>query len=595
VNYATVAGTAALGADVTATSGTLTFLTGETSKTVAVTVVGETLFEANETFTLVLSSPVGATIAAGTGTGTITNDDAAPSLSISSPTVAEGNAGGTVATFTVTLSAASGLPATASYATSPGTASAGTDFTAGSSTVTVPAGSTSAAITVSVAGETLFEADETFSVTLSGPGNATLGVATGVATITNDDAAPAISVNDATVLEGNTGSLNAVFTVALSAVSGLPATATFATGNVSATAGSDYTAVSTLVTIPAGSTSVTVNVPVLGDTAGEANETFAVTLSGVSGAVAGDVAGVGTITDNDQPALSVSDVTLAEGNSGTSAATFTVSLSHATLIPVMVTYATANGTATAGSDYTAVPATLLTFLPGTTSLPVTVNVTGDTATEPNETFLVNLTLPIGATIADSQGVGTITNDEAGPVTVTVTLQVAAGADDVNESGTVLTTDAADGWIGNAAASTTVVAGLRFVNVLIPANAIITAARLETQASSTQWQRMAFQFGIEAAANSAAFSTTARPSQRLLLGPKLNHSSDTQWLANTWYALEDISPLLQAAITQPGWQSGNALSLLLRGSGQPWGRKFVRHYEAGAAVAPRLVVTYQVTP
>ena len=156
------------------------------------------------------------------------------------------------------------------------------------------------------------------------------------------------------------------------------------------------------------------------------------TLSGVSGAAAGDVSGLGTISDNDQPALSISDVTVAEGNSGTSAATFVVSLSQAAFTPVTVTYATANGTATAGSDYTAVAASTLTFPPGTTSAPVTVNVIGDTTTEPNETFMVNLTQPAGATIADGQAVGTITNDEAGPVTVTVTLQVATGADDVNE-------------------------------------------------------------------------------------------------------------------------------------------------------------------
>ena len=152
-----------------------------------------------------------------------------------------------------------------------------------SSTVTVPAGATSAAVTVTVTGDTLFEADETFSVTLSAPGNATLGVATGVATITNDDAAPAISVNDAGVVEGNTGSQNAVFTVSLSAASGLGASATFVTANATATAGSDYTAVSTTVTIPAGATAATVNVPVLGDTLAEATETFTVALSGPVG------------------------------------------------------------------------------------------------------------------------------------------------------------------------------------------------------------------------------------------------------------------------------------------------------------------------
>jgi hypothetical protein len=595
VNYATAAGTAALGSDVTATSGTLTFLTGETTRTVNVDVVGEALFEANETFTVVLGSPTGATIAAGTGTGTITNDDSPPALSISSPTLTEGNTGGTVASFTVTLSAASGLPATADYATSPGTASSGADFTAASNTVTIPAGSTTATILVTVAGDTLFEADETFSVTLSGPGNATLGVAAGVATITNDDVAPAISVNDVTVTEGNTGSVNAVFTVTLSAVSGLPASATFATSDVSATAGSDYTAVSTGVTIPAGSTSVTVNVPVLGDALAEASEVFTVGLSGLSGAAPGDVAGQGTIVDNDQPALSISDVTVAEGNIGTTPAIFTVSLSQPHVVPVTVTYATANGTATAPGDYTAIGATVLTIPAGATSTTLTVSVNGDITTEPNETFLVNLTAPANATITDAQGVGTITNDEAAPVTVTVTVQVAAGADDVNEAAGALTVNAVDGWIGNGASNTTNFAGFRFVNVPIPANATILSARLETQASSTQWQRMSFQFGIEAVANSPAFSAAALPSQRVQLGPKVNHTSNVQWLANTWYQLDDISTILQAAITQPGWQSGNALSLLLRGTSQPFGRKFVRHFEAGAALAPRLVVTYQVTP
>ena len=179
--------------------------------------------------------------------------------------------------------------------------------------------------------------------------------------------------------------------------------------------------------------------------------------------------------------------------------------------------------------------------------------------------------------------------------VTVTLQVAAGGDDVNETNGVLTIAAADGWIGNGDSNTAAFAGLRFVNVPIPANAIITSARLETQAASTQSKRMSFQFGIEAAANSAAFSAASLPSQRPLLGPKLNHSSNTQWLANTWYQLDDISALLQAAITQPGWQTGNALSLLMRGTGPTGSRKFVRNFEAGAAVAPRLVVTYQVLP
>ena len=112
-------------------------------------------------------------------------------------------------------------------------------------------------------------------------------------------------------------------------------------------------------------------------------------------------------------ALSIGDVSVAEGNSGTSTATFTVTLSTAASSAVTVDYATANGTATAGSDYVAASGTL-TFAAGTTTrtLPVTVN--GDTTGEANETFPVNLSAASGATLADAQGTGTIVNDDSVP-------------------------------------------------------------------------------------------------------------------------------------------------------------------------------------
>ncbi len=114
------------------------------------------------------------------------------------------------------------------------------------------------------------------------------------------------------------------------------------------------------------------------------------------------------------PTLSINDVSMAEGNSGTTSFTFTVTLSSASTGTVTVDVATADGTATAPSDYTAVPTTTLTFAPGVTTQTVTVNVNGDTTVEPNETFFVNLSNASGATIADGQGVGTIQNDDAPP-------------------------------------------------------------------------------------------------------------------------------------------------------------------------------------
>ena len=120
-----------------------------------------------------------------------------------------------------------------------------------------------------------------------------------------------------------------------------------------------------------------------------------------------------TITASSLPTLRITDVVKAEGNAGVTPFTFTVTLSPASAGTVTVNYTTANGSALAGSDYTAVPPTVLTYSPGQTSKTVTVNVLGNTVVEPNETFYLNLSNAVGASIADpdSRGVGTIVNDD----------------------------------------------------------------------------------------------------------------------------------------------------------------------------------------
>jgi Calx-beta domain/FG-GAP-like repeat len=110
------------------------------------------------------------------------------------------------------------------------------------------------------------------------------------------------------------------------------------------------------------------------------------------------------------PLISISDVTVTEGNTGTRPATFTVTLSAASTETVTVAYAAGKDTATAGSDYQATSGTL-TFAPGETEKTITVPVNGDRLGEANETFVVNLSSPTNATIADGQGVGTIVDDE----------------------------------------------------------------------------------------------------------------------------------------------------------------------------------------
>ena len=398
-------------ADYVASLGALNFPPGTTSKTISVSIGGDTALEPDETFFVYLSDATNAFIADPQGVGTILSDDSpAPALSINDVAVTEGNSGVTTATFTVSLSAASGQTVSVNYATANGTATSGSDYVAFSGTVTFPPGSATQNVSVTVNGDTTGEPNETFFVNLSSPTNATIADAQGTGTITNDDL-PALSISDLTVPEGDSGTTAATFTVSLSAASAQTVTVNYATANGTATSGSDYLAAAGTVTFPAGSTTQSVSVTINGDAAVEPNETFLVNLSGPTNATIADAQGVGTISNDDSPSLSINDVAAIEGNSGTTTATFTISLSAASSQTVTASYATANGTATSGSDYLATAGTV-TFPAGSTTQSVAVTVNGDVTVEPNETFLVNLSGPTNATIADAQGVGTITNDDS---------------------------------------------------------------------------------------------------------------------------------------------------------------------------------------
>jgi hypothetical protein len=195
-------------------------------------------------------------------------------------------------------------------------------------------------------------------------------------------------------------------------------TVNYATGDTTATAGTDYTAGSGVVTFTAGTTTQTASVAVLGDVLDEPNETFVVNLSSPVNATVGDGQGVGTILDDDTlPTLAINDVTVTERNSGTRNLTFTVTLSAASGQTVAVSYATSDGTAVAGSDYSTRSGTL-TFTPGATTRTFTVPALSDTVPEADETFLVTLSGPTNAALGDGQGVGTIVDND-GTVTVTV--------------------------------------------------------------------------------------------------------------------------------------------------------------------------------
>jgi probable HAF family extracellular repeat protein len=209
-----------------------------------------------------------------------------------------------------------------------------------------------------------------------------------------EEGTPSVSIGDVTITEGNAGTTNAVFTVTLSAPASVPVTVHFATGNGTASAGSDYSAHSGTLTFAPGQTTATVTVAVNGDVIAEPNETFQASLSQAA----------------DEPRISIGNVSRVEGHSGTTLFVFTVTLSAASSVPVTVNFATANGTATAGSDYNAQSGTV-TFAPGQTSKTISIVVRGDRRIESNETFFVNLSGAVGALIVDGQGLGTILDDD----------------------------------------------------------------------------------------------------------------------------------------------------------------------------------------
>jgi ribosomal protein L35AE/L33A len=417
VQFASANGSAAAPADYAAVNGTLSFAAGDTQKTITVQVNGETLDEANETFTINLTNPGFATIADPVGLGTIADDDGLPSMSIGDATVTEGNGGPVNANFTVTLSSGSGQPVHVDYATADGDAIAGADYTAKAATLTIPTGQTTGTITVSVTGDALDEVDEKFTVRLTNAVAASLGDDLALGTITDNDPLPTLNVNDVTVAEGDAGTVDAVFTVTLDDPSGRGVSVDYATTDGDAMAPADYATTSGTLIFPAGETTRTVTVPVKGDVLDEVNEAYSLVLTNASNATIDEDTGAGTITDNDAPAaLSIGDATVTEGNAGTVDATFTVSLSPVSGRPVTVNYATAGtgaNSATAPGDYTATNGTL-NFAAGETTKTISVAVNGDLFNEANETFAVNLSNAVGATVADPQGVGTITDDDAIP-------------------------------------------------------------------------------------------------------------------------------------------------------------------------------------
>ena len=223
---------------------------------------------------------------------------------------------------------------------------------------------------------------------------------------------PNVSINDATITEGDSGTVSADFTVTLSAASTHKVTVSYSTAPDTATQGTDYSGKTGSVIFQPGETSKTVSIDVTGDTIDEFSETFKLNLNNVDVGLFIRSQGTATIEDNDAPpSVSVADVSLVEGDIGTFARSFTVTLSQVSEKPLSVSYATADGTALAGSDYVATSGTF-SFGTGQTVVNIPVTVNTDVVIEPDETFTLNLSSPVNLTISRGQATATILNDDA---------------------------------------------------------------------------------------------------------------------------------------------------------------------------------------
>jgi hypothetical protein len=433
VKYKTADGSgnapAVAGKDYVAAAGELVFRPGETLKYITVDILNDRLKEADESFSLTLYGARGAglsTVPELTVTATIVDDE--PTLSATAPDIREGNRGDiNVLQIPVTLSAPAANPVTLRYRTADGSgdarASAGKDYQATAGTLRFEPGETTAYVYVTVLGDNAKEVDESFDLILSRPKGA--GFASGTSLTVSPtiiDNEPLLSASGCTVVEGNQGDTVVMrFPLTLSEPAAVPVSVRYkalATDDPeTATPGKDFFGIKGKVSFAPGETVAYADIPVQSGHRFEPDESFDLVFFGARGAGFADGSTLtvqGTIV-NDEPTLAALPASLGEGNLGdTGDLRFPVLLSEPYSQPVTVRYQTADGTATAGSDYAATRG-VLTFEPGQTLQYVYVTVLGDNRKEADETLDLILSRPTGAGFDEGETritvVGTIVDDE----------------------------------------------------------------------------------------------------------------------------------------------------------------------------------------
>jgi serralysin len=338
------------------------------------------------------------------------------SLTVSPSSVLEDGATNIVYTFSRSGSTANAL--TVNYGIT-GTADS-TDYTGATpgtgKTITFAVGSATATLTIDPTADTTVEANETVALTLATGTGYTIGTTTAVTgTITNDDVTlPSITLAVSPTSVSEDGTTNLIYTFTRTGATTNTLTVNYGITGTANT--SDYTGATPgtgkLITFAAGASTATLTIDPTADTIVESNETVALTLATGTGYTIGTTTTViGTITNDDLlPNLNLSaNKTIVEGNTNPQNVTYTVTLSSTSTQTITVQYATANGTAIAGSDYTSTSGTL-TFNPGVTSQVINIPILNDSLNEANETFSLTLNSPTNASLGTSQTVTTTISD-----------------------------------------------------------------------------------------------------------------------------------------------------------------------------------------
>jgi chitinase len=401
-----------------AASGTLNFAAGQTTQSVPVNLL-DCLLPGFRSFTFNLASPTGAAIArASTRVGIVGdgNVTSTPGLYLRDATV--DNGAGTI-NVPVLLGGPAGTASastvTVNYTTQDGTATAGTDYTAASGTLTFAPGRTVQNIPVAITNRTGSQPARRFTIVLSQPSNATVVHGTGIVTIGASGAtptpAPSISAPPDVVVSESDGYVDLPVTLAASGQS--PVAVSYTTADSSASAGpfcpSSYVAVADTLNFAAGETTKTVRVDLLNCPFAPAGfKSFTFNLgAAVNGAIARASTRIGIIIDptlNATPGLYVRDAVVDNTAGVVNVPVLLGGLNgFASSKAVSVNYATEDGTASAGADYTATSGTL-TFGPGQTVQNIPVAITGRTDSQPARRFAVTLSSPANATVADGVGV-----------------------------------------------------------------------------------------------------------------------------------------------------------------------------------------------